>query len=1073
MQANYCPYCLRLVQSTVCPNCGSDVNYTGNPMHMAVGSILNGGHSYILGAARGQGGFGITYIALDIQTGNRVAVKEYFPTHCAGRNNGTLVQSYYGQEDVFSKGRERFLLEAKMLQSLSDLHSVVKVLDYFEANNTAYLVMEFLEGSSLNRFVEKNGRFPVQQFLHKLRPLMEDMARMHERGVIHRDVAPDNIILQPDGCMKLIDFGAARTYLGDTSMTVVVKKGFAPVEQYMRRGSGPATDVYALAATIYYCLTGIIPPDSAERQYGEKELESPSVYGVELTPRQDQTLMKALAIQPKDRLQTIPEFLDGLFEEEKKASFIPPRTLLDKDPGILQTNCPVIIESLKLVQDFEDPGLYVVARFRNISARTVQFIDVEVSCVDQRGAWSGNLLQNRVDCGEQGLPSCSDRSVSIAVPETNVQDVFLLVREVRFSDGATQVCGTETENIPELESLESFFGGNKELCQEYLRKTSSQAKWKPVSGNGFWRCGCGCLNTLEQEKCPTCHTDKEAQFSFLSPELLAQSLAERKAEQERMAQLEAEKLRIRKEHQKKFLRLGTAVAATVLVICSGVYGISYAISQNRYSKASILLEEGRYDEAYPVFLALDNFKDSRDKADSAMYLKGMDLLEQHRYDEAYSVFFALNGFMDSREKAHSAMYFKGEQLLDSKAYQQAANAFSLAADYKDSQEKVKYCENEVAYQDAETLFLDGNYGAAAEAFRALGSHSDSPERALDAQYRYASGLLSSGSYTDAYEAFTMIPDYLDSRDKANESYYLYAQFLTQTGEYHEAYLTYVKILDYQDSRTLSLEAEYTYASICAESNRYQDAIAAYGNIPDYRDVKTRLQEVKYQYASLLASSSDWEHSSNLFAELKGYKDSTTQYQSTRYQYGCQLIGKKQYQDAVSVFEELGYYSDSKTQLNEAKYLYALAHKSKTNSTTFQYLKDLQAVNYKDSKSIYKQLFSWKVTMTAVNTDPYDYSTIKKSVSRYCNFLHFQFKLEGGGPGEEVTLYAVSVWPDGSSRTSTWYWENKTQGNSCIIQWAEGIYSRPENGTTGTLTVRVYIKGTNECIGEGSVTITSS
>lgn len=136
--------------------------------------------------------------------------------------------------------------------------------------------MEFLDGSSLKKYVLKNGKIPTQEFLNGICPLMEDIHRMHQRGIIHRDIAPDNIILLPGGRLKLIDFGAARSFVGDSSMTVVVKKGFAPVEQYVSKGSSACTDVYSLAATIYYCITGKVPMESAERQYGGTSLPLPS-----------------------------------------------------------------------------------------------------------------------------------------------------------------------------------------------------------------------------------------------------------------------------------------------------------------------------------------------------------------------------------------------------------------------------------------------------------------------------------------------------------------------------------------------------------------------------------------------------------------------------------------------------------------------------------------------------------------------------------------------------------------------------------------------------------------------------
>ena len=311
MSSRLCPFCMRMSESDICPHCGKSIQYAGSPTHLPAGYVVSGAHPYVIGAALGQGGFGITYIALDMVSGERVAIKEYFPTFCASRTSGT-VSAYPNQEETFRKGRERFLDEARVLKSLSDLKSIVNVLDFFEFNNSAYLVMEFLDGLSLKEYAAKNGKFPAQKFLRQIRPLMEDLERMHQRGVVHRDIAPDNIILLPDGQMKLIDFGAARSFVGDRSMTVVVKKGFAPVEQYLTKGSTASTDVYALAATIYYCITDTVPMDSAERQYENVPLQSPSALGADITSLQETALGKALEIQQKTRTQSVQEFLDNL-----------------------------------------------------------------------------------------------------------------------------------------------------------------------------------------------------------------------------------------------------------------------------------------------------------------------------------------------------------------------------------------------------------------------------------------------------------------------------------------------------------------------------------------------------------------------------------------------------------------------------------------------------------------------------------------------------------------------------------------------------------------------------------------
>ena len=348
MSSRLCPFCMRMAKGEICPHCGKNVNYTGSAMHLPAGYVVSGVHPYVIGAALGQGGFGITYIALDMVSGQQVAIKEYFPAFCAGRT-GDLVSAYPNQEELFRKSKERFLDEARTLKSLSDLKNIVDVLDFFEANNSAYLVMEFLDGSSLKEYAAKNGKFPAQEFLEQIRPLMEDIQKMHDRGVIHRDIAPDNIILLPNGQMKLIDFGAARSYVGDKSMTVVVKKGFAPLEQYLSKGAAACTDVYALAATIYYCITGTVPMDSADRQDNDIPLPPPSFLGADIAPFQEKALKKALEIQKKARTQSMQEFLDNLKTRQSAPKPIFAEVITATPPAPLIKKVALIITAVILL----------------------------------------------------------------------------------------------------------------------------------------------------------------------------------------------------------------------------------------------------------------------------------------------------------------------------------------------------------------------------------------------------------------------------------------------------------------------------------------------------------------------------------------------------------------------------------------------------------------------------------------------------------------------------------------------------------------------------------------------------
>lgn len=322
-----CQRCMRPVQGARCPRCGGPVQWE-NPAHLlAVGAVLTGGglgHSYRVGAYLGQGGFGVTYAALELETGRRVAVKEYFPTRCAARGTAGAVEPLPGQQAVYEGGRYSFVQEARMLAALEGMPSVVQGLDYLEVNNTAYLVMEYLDGTPLYRMVNRDGRIAARELLPRLYPLVRDMGRLHAAGVIHRDVSPDNVMWMEDSTLKLLDFGCARAMEDGKSMTVALKQGFAPVEQYRTHGQGPWTDVYALSATVYYCLTGKIPPAAPDRLM-EDTLVPPSSLGAGLSAEEEAALLWGMTVDPKRRPAGMEAFAQRLFPAQWGASHPEPK----------------------------------------------------------------------------------------------------------------------------------------------------------------------------------------------------------------------------------------------------------------------------------------------------------------------------------------------------------------------------------------------------------------------------------------------------------------------------------------------------------------------------------------------------------------------------------------------------------------------------------------------------------------------------------------------------------------------------------------------------------------------------
>ncbi|MCR5291528.1 MAG: protein kinase [Eubacterium sp.] len=288
------------------------------PLALPKGTVLAG--QYVIDKVLGQGGFGITYRALDHNTNKKVAVKEFFPDSMATRSASTVIPFTGERGDSFNYGKECFLQEAQTLAQFLGNENIVRIYTYFEENGTAYFVMEYIEGKSFDVYIkERGGRVRFDEAYSVLGPIMDALAVVHSKGIVHRDVTPDNIYITSAGEIKLLDFGAARYSLGDKSrsLDVVLKHGFAPKEQYTRRGKqGPYTDVYALGASFYYAITGKRPPDSVERM-DEDELVPPSTLGAEIGRSAEQAILKALSVQPADRFQTMTEFKDAMFSSVK------------------------------------------------------------------------------------------------------------------------------------------------------------------------------------------------------------------------------------------------------------------------------------------------------------------------------------------------------------------------------------------------------------------------------------------------------------------------------------------------------------------------------------------------------------------------------------------------------------------------------------------------------------------------------------------------------------------------------------------------------------------------------------
>lgn len=319
-----CVGCMKpLTAEGRCAYCGLQQDkYRPIPRCLRPGMCLR--DRYVLGRVLGEGSFGISYIAWDCLLDTVVAIKEYFPAslvsrHISEEDEDTNVYIYEKRESrKYQESLKKYLGEAKSLSAYYDLDGIVSVRDFFYANNTAYIVMGYVDGISVKEYVEKNGPIEGEKFLRMLEPVIQSLAKVHQTGVLHRDISPDNMLLTRDDKLVLIDFGAARkeNINMTRSMTVVFKRGFSPEEQYRTRGQqGAWTDVYALCATAYYALTGKAPDESIQRVLEDDMPSLTEMTDVDLPMRQKRAFMKGMTVDFHHRYQTMDELYQGLYQQ--------------------------------------------------------------------------------------------------------------------------------------------------------------------------------------------------------------------------------------------------------------------------------------------------------------------------------------------------------------------------------------------------------------------------------------------------------------------------------------------------------------------------------------------------------------------------------------------------------------------------------------------------------------------------------------------------------------------------------------------------------------------------------------
>ena len=330
VQMNYCSGCMKPLQpgQTICPACGYDNSVRHNNEDLLPeGTLLRG--RYLVGRVIGRGGFGVTYLGLDINENVRLAIKEYFPAEVGVRDYVTYdVLPKSGDPADFDYGKKSFYNEA---DSLSHFNSpnIVRVRAFFQDHGTAYIVMDFVDGNNLTAEINRNGgRLPWQRVLNLMKPLVLALDIVHKENLIHRDIKPDNLSVVKDGDgehLVLLDFGSARSFASNQSkhFTAMITQGYAPIEQYSQvSNQGPYTDIYSLCGTIYAAITGKKPPSATERLEREKKVPPFSEYGIEVPEYVEKAIMHGLEFRSAARPQTMFEFFKELYPEADNSDWV-------------------------------------------------------------------------------------------------------------------------------------------------------------------------------------------------------------------------------------------------------------------------------------------------------------------------------------------------------------------------------------------------------------------------------------------------------------------------------------------------------------------------------------------------------------------------------------------------------------------------------------------------------------------------------------------------------------------------------------------------------------------------------
>lgn len=375
-----CMGCMNEIEDhlSTCPYCGfNETALRQESYYLDPGTIIGG--KYIVGRVLSYGGHTVSYMGMDAEKNRKVIVKEYLPSDFSTRSEGEKEVTIYsgdGQQQ-FEQGLTNFLNEANRIQHLQNINGIAKVYDCISENETGYVISEYVEGHTLKEILENGKRYSAEEAANFIRKILQGLVEVHRMDIVHCDISPETIMITNSGDIKLTDFGATRyvTTANSKSLSIILKRGFAPEEQYRSKGvRGPWTDVYALGAVMYYMITGTIPQESVERALSD-DLKEPSKLGISIPKNIENALMNALNVYQKDRTPSAEAFLAELNSREVKRIKVKHQK---NKIGKIPVWAKALVAGLACV--VVAGGVYIVRNTRNsstaISADTIVMADL-------------------------------------------------------------------------------------------------------------------------------------------------------------------------------------------------------------------------------------------------------------------------------------------------------------------------------------------------------------------------------------------------------------------------------------------------------------------------------------------------------------------------------------------------------------------------------------------------------------------------------------------------------------------------------------------------------------------------